>query len=293
MNRESRALVAGLILCGGRSSRMGSDKAALRFPGGPLLARVLGRMTPLASPIAISLAPGQTLPEGVLLPPGALIVRDGQPEQGPLWGLAEGFRALAPRAQRVVVMPVDMPFFTTAHMAQLVAGLEGYRACLYLEQGYRNALTAAYDLTLLDKVESLLAQGKRRPVFICEGEPTRELELPPIRAGQAHPLMDVDTPLAYREALLAEGVGSKGGAEVWVRMAGGGTPGGFALYAHRVRDAVAAAARLYPERLLPGDVEGRNTWEVFVNGPASGATPGALDDPLDGPSELTLTPRQV
>ena len=50
----------GLILCGGRSSRMGHDKAALRMGGETLLERVLARMRQVAGPVVVSLAAGRT-----------------------------------------------------------------------------------------------------------------------------------------------------------------------------------------------------------------------------------------
>lgn len=211
----------GLILCGGRSSRMGHPKGGLRFPGGPLLERVLERMREVADPVVVSLAAGEDaggfFSGTTTLPPGVTAVSDGVGEQGPLWGLLEGFRALEGRCRTVVVMPVDMPFMTSAHLARLVDGLAGKRACMYEHEGFANALTAAYDLELLPKLESLVAEGRRRPIFLREDEPTEILTIEADGKGP-HPMTDVDTPEAYRAALLAEGIGSPGAAEVSVEV---------------------------------------------------------------------------
>lgn len=218
----------GLILCGGRSSRMGYPKAGLRFPGGPLLGRVLERMREVADPVVLSLAAGEnaqalpldvtSLPSGMTaLPSGVTVVTDSVGEQGPLWGLLEGFRALRERCNTVVVIPVDMPFMMPAHLARLVDGLAGKRICMYEHEGFANALTAAYDLEILPKLEGLVAEGRRRPIFLREGESTEILTIEADGKGP-HPMTDVDTPEAYRAALLAEGVGSPGASEVSVEV---------------------------------------------------------------------------
>lgn len=255
---------AGLILCGGRSSRMeGQDKAWLRFVDGPLLQRVLGRMQQVAEPVVLSVAEGQRLPA---LPPGVETVRDPSAYEGPLVGLAEGFRALRGRAQRVVVMPVDMPFLAAEHLAALVAGLDGgHTACLYESEGFRNALTAAYDLRLLDKLERLLAEGQRRPIRLSEGEPTRVLAAAVPEDGM-HPLADVDTPEAYREALRTEGVGETDAPAVTVRLEPtlADAPAVLPLYAGTAGAVMDALAMLLPE-LEPADVRLRREGE----GPAA------------------------
>lgn len=245
----------GLILCGGLSSRMGTEKARLRFPGGTLLERVLERLRGVAAPVTLSLSAGQAVPA---LPPGVLTVRDSAARQGPLQGLLDGFRSLEGRCARVVVMAVDLPFFSREWMARLLDGLDGtppHRACLYEWDGFANALTAAYDMALLPKLERLVAEGLRRPMFLSRDEPTRIIRVPP--AGEAdgagHPLTDVDTPEAYRAALLWEGVGVPGGAEITVELPaepgwGGADARGFAaLHADTAAQALEMIRRLYPE----------------------------------------------
>lgn len=241
----------GLILCGGRSSRMGQDKAALRLPSGTALQRALDHMLAVARPVVVSLAAGASAPP---LPAGVRAVLDGLGEQGPLQGLLEGFRALAGEADRVVVMAVDMPFFSPMWMQKLLDGLAGRRACLYRWEGFANGLTAAYRLDLLPKLERLAAEGRRRPVFLSEDEPTRIIVAEEHwQPGQGPPpLMDMDTPEDYRRVLLWEGIGNSAGAPVSVQLP---PPGGAApatgdelhLYAATPAEVVDAVAQLFPE----------------------------------------------
>ncbi len=275
-NIHRREGSGGLILCGGLSTRMGFDKARLRFPGGGLLERVVGRMRQVASPVVLSLAPGQAHPALPAEMMGdVMAVEDSAPEQGPLQGLLEGFRALDGKCGRVLVMAVDMPFFTPPWMTRLLDGLggsEGNRACLFEFQGFVNALTAAYDMDLLPQLERLVSEGLRRPIFLSQDEPARII---PIRgdeentaeegtAGEernasagGHPLADVDTPQAYRDALLREGVGTTGGAPVTVEFALPGEDAGegfAALYANTAGEALEFSLRLYPECVGVGEI---------------------------------------
>lgn len=240
---------AGLILCGGKSSRMGFDKAALRFGPRPLLDLVLERMRQVAGPVVVSLAAGAAPPR---LPEGVRTIRDDAPEQGPLRGLLQGFRALAGHAEQVIVMPVDMPFFTPPWMERLISGLNGHRACMYKWEGFANALTAAYRLDLLPKLEALAAGGRMRPMFISEGEPTRVLTVESLwREGEGPPpLLDMDSPDAYRRALLMASIGNPGGVPVTVeirRPGGNEAPAVAPLFAATAGEALDWVWRLYPE----------------------------------------------
>src|SRR5262245_18679637 len=99
--------VGGVVLCGGRSSRMGQPKAWLPFAGEPLLARVVRLVGEAASPVVVVAAAGQELPP---LLADVEIVRDPEPDRGPLQGLAAGLAALRGRAAAAFVTSCDAPF---------------------------------------------------------------------------------------------------------------------------------------------------------------------------------------
>ena len=63
----------GVVLCGGRSSRMGRPKAWLPFGGEVLLQRVVRVVGEAVAPVVVVAAPGQDVPS---LPPEVEIVRD-------------------------------------------------------------------------------------------------------------------------------------------------------------------------------------------------------------------------
>ncbi|SHF07829.1 molybdopterin-guanine dinucleotide biosynthesis protein A [Microbulbifer donghaiensis] len=109
----------GVVLAGGRSSRMGRDKAQLPLPGGErFLEHAVGLMREL--PLAQVLVSGDR--------PGG--IADPIPGMGPLGGLHGVARAV--EADALLVMPVDMPLLRGELLALLLAeGERSGRACYF------------------------------------------------------------------------------------------------------------------------------------------------------------------
>src|SRR5436309_2393107 len=85
----------GIILAGGKSSRMGLPKATLPFGPELMLQRVVRLLSAVVNPIVVVAAPGQELPA---LPSDVLVTRDEREARGPLEGLFAGLSALASHA---------------------------------------------------------------------------------------------------------------------------------------------------------------------------------------------------
>src|SRR5439155_6499278 len=98
---------AGIVLCGGQSSRMGRPKAWLPFAGETMLGRVVRLLGTVVSPLLVVAAPGQDVPP---LPCDVEVVRDPERGRGPLQGLAAGLEALTGRAGAAYVSSCDVPF---------------------------------------------------------------------------------------------------------------------------------------------------------------------------------------
>src|SRR5262245_16438496 len=107
---------AGIVLCGGQSSRMGRPKAWLPFGGEPMLVRVLRVLGQCCSPLVAVAAPGQDLPP---LPEGVQVARDPERGRGPLQGLAAGLEALAGQAEAAYVSSCDVPFLSAAFVERM------------------------------------------------------------------------------------------------------------------------------------------------------------------------------
>lgn len=160
--------VAGIVLVGGRSSRMGEPKAALDWHGSTLLrhtASLLART--LNGPIVVVGGPGQDLPA---IPPGVELHSDPVEGHGPVQGIAVGLAAVVDRAQVAFVCSVDMPFLHPVFIRRVLGGLADSDAEIALPfvRGYRQPLAAAYRTSLAAPIATWLDQGIRRPGQVFE-----------------------------------------------------------------------------------------------------------------------------
>src|SRR5919198_2907358 len=128
---------AGIVLCGGRSSRMGRPKAWLPFGGEVLLARVVRLLSEAVESVVVVAAPGQDVPA---LPPGVEVVRDPLDAQGrgPLQGLAVGLEALRGRADAAYLSSCDAPFLRPAFVRRLIDLLGEHSVCVPEAGGFRH-----------------------------------------------------------------------------------------------------------------------------------------------------------
>jgi len=211
--------MAGIILCGGRSSRMGRAKAWLPFGGEVMLQRVTRILREVVDPIVVVAATGQDVPE---LPDGVEVVRDPVEGRGPLAGLAAGLEALAGRADVAYLSSCDVPFLKPSFVRRVfdlgrfkseMPSLGdtqdiGFAVSVPRVGGYHHPLASAYHLGVLPFVRTLLAADRLRPVFLYEAVRTRVLE--------GHELADIDpdfrslrnvnTPEEYEAALRDEAI---------------------------------------------------------------------------------------
>lgn len=163
---------AGLVLAGGRSSRMGVPKAALEWHGSTLLRRtcgVLGRAG--LQPVVVVRAPGQELPP---LPADVDVVDDPREGLGPLQGMAVGLAALADRADVAFVCSTDLPFLHSELVRRVLrpfdhpADGEALDVVLPVARGYPQPLAAAYRTRLAPVVAALVAADRLRPAFVFQ-----------------------------------------------------------------------------------------------------------------------------
>ncbi|MEO2089985.1 MAG: NTP transferase domain-containing protein, partial [Gemmataceae bacterium] len=110
----------GVVLCGGRSSRMGRPKAWLSVDGETMLHRVVRVVAAVADPVVVVAAAGQDVPP---LPVGVEVVRDEADGGGPLGGLAAGLASLAGRAEVVYLSGCDVPLLRPAFVRRVLAPL--------------------------------------------------------------------------------------------------------------------------------------------------------------------------
>ena len=168
---------AGVVLAGGRSSRMGTSKAALEWHGSTLLGHtveILAQAT--GGPVVVVGAVGQDLPDP---PAGTLVAEDPRPDRGPLQGIAAGLAALSGRADIAFVSATDMPFLHPAFIRRVLGVLEednDLDVALPVAGGHKQPLAAGYRVSLAETAERLVAEDRLRPAFLFEQCRVRTLD---------------------------------------------------------------------------------------------------------------------
>jgi molybdenum cofactor guanylyltransferase len=148
------ANLAGVVLCGGRSRRMGADKALMMVSGEPLVVRTARALSAVADPVF--LAPGVPGRLGSHL--GRPEVADEFPDAGPLGGLAAAL-AVSPH-ELIAAVAVDMPF-ASSKLFRLLADLRGDEdAVVPVTARRREPLHAVYAASALPAMRRALAEGR-------------------------------------------------------------------------------------------------------------------------------------
>jgi molybdopterin-guanine dinucleotide biosynthesis protein A len=198
-----------IILCGGKSSRMGRDKATLPFGPEVMLQRVvrlLSEVVELGNLVVVA-APDQSLPQ---LPAGVTVTYDGRPERGPLEGLAAGFRAIADRADVVYATSCDVPLLIPAFVERMFDLLGNAEIAVPRDGEFHHPLAAVYRTSVLAHIETLLAADRLRPRFLFDELPTREVPVETLRSVDPHlaTLKNLNHPEDYLAALASAGFNS-------------------------------------------------------------------------------------
>lgn len=183
-------MTGAVILAGGRSTRMGADKATLDWHGTPLVRHVASIVVAaVEGPVLVVAAAGQDLP------PGLEVVRDARPGRGPLQGLLAGLEALAGRADAAYVCAVDLPFLDAEAIRRPLEALAcGAQAAVPVVAGVRQPLAAAYSVEVAAYAEARLSEDRRSLMGLL-GD-LRVVDVP--ADDLAAQLRDVDEPADLR-----------------------------------------------------------------------------------------------
>jgi molybdopterin-guanine dinucleotide biosynthesis protein A len=196
--------IGGIVLCGGRSSRMGRPKAWLPFGPELMLQRVVRILSGVVSPIVVVAAIDQTVPE---LPAEVEVLRDEDDSLGPLAGLAVGLAALTGRARAAYASSCDVPLLEPAFVRFVVGALGDFDLAIPRDGQYHHPLAAVYRTHLEPAARRLVAEGRLRPVFLLEAARTCEIDVALLRSAdpELRSLRNINTPSDYEAALRDAG----------------------------------------------------------------------------------------
>ncbi|HXE90132.1 MAG TPA: molybdenum cofactor guanylyltransferase [Terriglobales bacterium] len=154
--------LAVFVLAGGRSRRMGSDKAFMELEGKTLLARALELARTLSPSVAI------VGPASLYQSHGS-VVEDIFPGRGPLSGIHAALSSTSSALN--LVLGVDSPFVEPGFLQYLVleAGRSGAMVTVPRAGGGFQPLCAVYHRNLRDAAQAALEQGNHKvdALFTC------------------------------------------------------------------------------------------------------------------------------
>ena len=202
------ATIVGVLLAGGRSSRMGGgDKCLLPLGGEPMLTHIIARLSPQVSDLVLN-ANGESRFAAFGLP----IVMDRLGGQiGPLAGVHAGIEwatANRPGSRFVITAATDTPFFPTDLVSRFLASLEGGEPKLLVarsEEGV-HPVFGLWPVSLAPAIETSLAGGMRKVRTWVREHQAEEIFFPSgeMRGRKIDPFFNLNHPeeLAEAEVLL-------------------------------------------------------------------------------------------
>jgi len=195
----------GVVLCGGKSTRMGTPKAALPFGSETMLQRVVRLLGTAVSPIVVVAARDQSLPP---LPVEVTITRDEREAKGPLEGIRAGLSALPPSVDAAYITSCDVPLLVPAFVERMIDLMGDHDIAVMEIDGFAHPLSAVYRRGTLPHVESLLANDRLRPVYLFDAVRTRRVkpEEMIVVDPELRTLRNLNTPEDYRAALADAGL---------------------------------------------------------------------------------------
>lgn len=194
-----------LVLCGGRSRRMGRDKASLPFGGESLLHRLLRRVQPEVGEVVLAASRDQDVP------PGFRVVRDAAPDQGPLPALLQALDTIA--NPYVFVTGCDCPLLQPAIIPLLARLATGWDGAVPVIGGRRAATSAVYRVAALREARVLFGDPANRSLQAYL-QPLRIREVPEAVLRTADPdllsFLPCNTPEEYAMLLRMAGLSVDG-----------------------------------------------------------------------------------
>jgi len=145
----------GFVVAGGRSQRMGRDKALLPWAGTTLLRHALFRLQAVCGDVRILSGAEPRYTDY-----GVAVHTDVVPDAGPLGGVHAGLLNL--RAPLGLFLGVDTPLIPAALLGALLAAADEYDAVVPVVGGRPEPLCAVYRNTCLEPVQRCLETGGRK-----------------------------------------------------------------------------------------------------------------------------------
>lgn len=186
--------ITGLILAGGKSTRMGTNKALLPFRGKALIETVVDSMAALFSNVVLSVHEPKAYPD-ISIPE----IVDHYPETGPMGALASVFES---GKSRVFCVACDMPFLNPG-LIEYMCLLADCDAVIPVWKGRIEVMHAIYGSNLLPTFQQCLQEGRWKVTDAFTEAHVRYIQEQEIKRfdGDGSSFRNLNTPDDYKAAL--------------------------------------------------------------------------------------------
>lgn len=198
---------AGVVLCGGQSSRMGRCKADLEFGDETMLQRVVRLLSSAVDHIVVVASVHQDVPDFGSSQCSVSVARDELRYAGPLAGMSVGLNHLRDHSvtpfDAAYVTSCDVPFLNPQFVQELLRQIENYDIVVPVDEKYMHPLSAVYRIEVALHMQRLVAEGERRPRALFEVVRTHRIPttiLASIDEGLLT-LSNLNSPSEYADAL--------------------------------------------------------------------------------------------
>lgn len=182
-----------VILTGGKSTRMGTDKGFLKFSGNTFIEKIINLIQPFSKNILLSVGNHNQKDYERF---GLLIVVDEQANMGPISGIVSTLHHVS--TDWFFVISVDAPFITDELILQLWNNREGYEAILFSENNIKHPLVALYHISSKGKWESALHANNLKVMKVTDNLKCNVLPFGLEKAGQ---LTNINTRDEYKSLI--------------------------------------------------------------------------------------------
>lgn len=154
--------LGAVVLCGGRSRRMGFPKHELWFDGKTFLQSVVERVSSVAQPVVVVVGHAERPPAA--LPKNVQWLSDERADLGPLEGIRTGLASLSDHVSHAFVTSCDAPNLSPELIRKLVDVLGQHDAVVPRDGERIYGMTAVYRTAVHQKIDGIYASGVSRRV---------------------------------------------------------------------------------------------------------------------------------
>jgi molybdopterin-guanine dinucleotide biosynthesis protein A len=184
--------ITGVVLAGGKSTRMGRDKATLPFRGRPLIETVVDQLSSIFNRVVMSVNE-QTRYRGS----SCARVQDFYDEVGPIGGIASTLGVIQ---EPIFCVACDMPFLNP-DLIRFQCSIQDCDAVIPVWRGQVHVLHALYSPRLLENFEACIRKNRFRVADALLPAHVRYLQESEIKAfdPEGASFRNVNTPQQYLE----------------------------------------------------------------------------------------------